>query len=151
MTTERGQTSYYEAISRDIWALYHNRRTNVTERSIPKENGRASFEDFANALVDNYLQDSHFWSYYSTCKPCDHDYDYIIKFETLKEDIAYLKDFLHIPDEYEKAFFDQSYYNTKEEETRRLFGTIPKELGRKLYDKYALDFKMFGYSKPDYI
>ena len=88
LTTSPGYSIFYKALSRRINKQYRHLRHNASERN-QTDDRTATFEDFVNYLlsVDIMTTDVHFRSYLASCKPCNADYDYVIKLETLKNDM----------------------------------------------------------------
>ena len=152
LTTSPGYSFFYKALSRKINKQYRHLRHNVSERS-QTDDGNATFEDFVNYLlsVDIMTTDLHFRSYLGTCKPCDADYDYVIKFETLANDMEYLKQKLNISDYHRQAVFPNRDFKTNPNLVIDTFRQIPGNLALQLYEKYRIDFDIFGYEKPEWI
>jgi len=152
--TGAGYSSYYEAFSQNISKRFRHLRHNATERK-QADDGNATFEDFVHYLLTlNVLKnywDGHFISYVLGCQPCNVDYDYVIKFETLEQDMEYLKRKLSISDYHRKAVFPRKKFKTNYDIVAKTFQTIPSKLALKLYAKYKQDFELFGYEKPDWL
>ena len=151
LTTSEGYTYAFKAISRGINKRFRHLRHNVIERN-QTDDGTATFEDFVNSVVQSKGPMNPHWTlYYDSCRPCEVQYDYIVKFETLNNDIEYLKQKLNVSSYHRQAFFPKSAYKANWDLVKKAFKKIPKELGLKLYEKYRIDFEMFGYEKPDWL
>jgi len=152
LSTSRGYTSYYKAYSQRINKQFRHLRHNETERN-QTDDGNATFEDFVNHLlsIDIMSCDPHLKSYFANCKPCHAEYDYVIKFETLVNDMEYLKQKLNISEYHRKAVFPQNNFKTSTDIVKKTFETITNELALKLYEKYRKDFEIFGYEKPEWL
>ena len=137
---------YYGPISRQINRSYKHLRHNESDRM--KNDTTASFEDFIHHLISPKQKDSHWAFYHEWCQPCYADYDYIIKFETLYEDIEYLKIKLNISKEHQKTFFPMEITRTNDDKVKTHFSQIQKELALRLYNHYRGDFMLFGYEMP---
>ena len=150
MTEKYGHfTHVYGPMSKEINKKYKPLRHNLEDRL--KNDTTASFEDFVRHLLSDAPRDSH-WQFYDTfCQPCYADYDYVIKFETIAQDLAYLKLKLNITNEDHKKVFTASHTKTKQDTTKKYFDQIPKQLAVQLYEKYKIDFLMFGYEKPSWL
>ena len=139
--------------SHKISKEFRHLRHNETERNQPYD-GNASFEDFANYLLTldvlNNYWDGHFISYILGCKPCDVEYDYVVKLESLDHDTECLKQKLNISDYHRKAVFPRKNFKTNEDGVKKTFETIPNNHALKLYEKYKKDF-IFGYEKPEWL
>ena len=142
----------YKNLSLNINKQFRHLRHNVTERN-QTDDGNATFEDFLNYLltIDVMKCDLHFISYLAHCKPCEAEYDYIIQFETMQNDMEYLKQKLNISEYHRKAMFPARSFKTSAEKTTKTFEQIPPELSLKLYEKYRQDFEIFGYDKPKWL
>ena len=149
LSTHSGR--YYE-LSLEINKKFRHLRYNVTDRN-QTSNGKATFEDFVNYLltIDVSNCDPHFRSYLAQCRPCDVQYDYVVQFETIANDMQYLKQQLNISDYHRKAVFPRKNYKTSTDVIKKAFDQIPKQLALKLYEKYQKDFEIFGYEKPKWL
>ena len=88
------------------------------------------------------------WAQYSTlCHPCHIDYDYIVKFETMREDAAYVLSKLGphhecLEEKYPELFNvtqkSASMYDTQ-------FSILSSQQISRLKDIYSIDLKLFGY------
>ena len=89
------------------------------------------------------------WAQYSTlCHPCHIDYDYIVKFETMKKDAAYVLSKLGphhkcLEDKYPELF---NYNQSTSSVFDQYFSTLTAAQIERLKDIYNVDFKLFGYS-----
>ena len=91
---------------------------------------------------------NHHWAQYSTsCHPCHIDYDYIVKFETMREDAAYVLSKLGphhqcLEEKYPELFnFTQKSSSMYEKQ----FSTLSSQQINRLKEIYSIDFKLFGY------
>ena len=145
-----GYSYFYKKVSKNINKMSKHLRHNVTERN-QTDDGNATFEDFVNFIIQlpsNKPVDVHWRTFFAHCNPCDSRYDYIVKFETLNNDMEYLKQKLNVSSYHRQAFFPKSAYKANWDLVKKTFKAIPKELGLKLYEKYRIDFEAFGYEKP---
>ena len=90
---------------------------------------------------------NHHWSQYSTlCHPCHIDYDYIVKFETMREDAAYVLSKLGphhqcLEEKYPELFnFTQKSSSMYDKQ----LSTLSSQQINKLKEIYSIDFKLFG-------
>jgi len=149
----RGHTYLYKAFSEQLNKQYRHMRKNETERGKVGD-GKATFEDFLNFLLsqphpENF--DLHWIRYNDTCRPCEHRYDYIFKFESMNEDVRYLADRLNLSAEQREIFFPPDSYTAKEDLVLKTFTTVPPELSQKLFERYKVDFDNFGYERPKWL
>ena len=150
MTEKYGPFTYvYGPMSKQINKNYKPLRHNLEDRL--KNDTTASFEDFVRHLLSDAPRDSH-WEFYDTfCRPCYAGYDYVIKFETIAQDLAYLKLKLNITNKDHEKVFTARNTRTKLDTTKKYFDQIPKELAERLYTRYKIDFLIFGYEKPSWL
>ncbi|XP_068200440.1 carbohydrate sulfotransferase 11-like [Palaemon carinicauda] len=121
-----------------------------------------SFEEFARFLVDqtpisddikakrNHRSDRHWFHYYANCAPCDIQYDIVATMETVHEDTRY------IMEKYKLGLKDTVWNNhqaksSSEEMAIKLFQELPRNLTLELYQRYRVDFMMFGYGYEKYL
>ncbi|XP_030628279.1 carbohydrate sulfotransferase 12-like [Chanos chanos] len=108
-----------------------------------------SFSNFIQYVTDpetlkHGLFDEHWRQMYHLCHPCQINYDFIGKMETMEEDAAFLLHILHVDN---IVKLPPGYTNrTAESWVREWYANIPDEWKRKLYKIYESDFKLFGYS-----
>ncbi|CAK8687087.1 unnamed protein product [Clavelina lepadiformis] len=146
-----GFSYVYALLSRKINEKYKQLRHDIHNRS-RTDDGTATFEDFVNYLVDiKEARDPHWQFYHKLCMPCQSHYDYIIKFETLRDDIEFLENRVNISEEHRKIVFPFKEYKSKPSSVNKYFEQIPKDLALKLYEVYKTDFVLFNYDRPDYL
>ncbi|XP_033116129.1 carbohydrate sulfotransferase 10-like [Anneissia japonica] len=144
----------------DIWrdklgyylsTLYTNETKGDTQTSY-----NLTFMDFVHFLTDPDQTDHKHWKnphwgyQYQRCRPCEIEYDVIGKFESLQEDARYIMRIAHIGNV--TSFPSSSGSNpTDSSNTRSLhsyYSTLPVSYIQSLYQRYIIDFEMFGYKKP---
>ncbi|KAG7459975.1 hypothetical protein MATL_G00216300 [Megalops atlanticus] len=113
---------------------------------------RPSFSNFIQYLLDPQTEkdmpfNEHWKQVYRLCHPCQIDYDFVGKLETLDEDAEHLLRVLRVDNIVQ---FPPSYRNrTASSWEWDWFANIPYESRRKLYKLYEGDFSLFGYPKPE--
>lgn len=113
---------------------------------------RPTFLNFIQYLLDPNTEkempfNEHWRQMYRLCHPCQINYDFVGKLETLDEDAEHLLRILRVDNVVE---FPLSHRNrTVRSWEQDWFANIPNELRRELYKLYEADFRLFGYSKPD--
>ena len=135
---EHGTVHFYQKYGRKIVEKYRIAKSSKIE---------PTFEEFVHYLIDTDLSlyaDDHWIPYYLFCTPCSIDYDVIIHFETIQEDLRMLLDLIGDNSGPEKVHSNSpkrsSYYDG-----------LSRDLIVKLHEKYKVDFEMFGYSIDAYI
>lgn len=147
-------------------AVYNDRvvasNFNGWQKEIKKTVGKGdqdevTFLEFIEFVLTNAAGDSeHLDTYYHHCDMCRIRYDYIGKFETFSEDTRYIlmrtgaHEIINIQDESLSWFSSRPNSVTTKEAALPYFRQLPKETILKLYLRYEVDFKMFGYNADDY-
>lgn len=141
---EHGTLHFYEKYGRKIVSKY---RTGSSKRLEP------TFAEFVDYLVDTDLTlyaDDHWIPYYLFCTPCLIDYDVIIHFETMQDDVRMLLDLFG-----EKTGplmqHSTSDGRSRMELVRAYYGQLTADAITNLYEKYKVDFQLFGYTMQDYL
>ncbi|KAL1250575.1 hypothetical protein QQF64_018371 [Cirrhinus molitorella] len=112
---------------------------------------RLSFSHFIKYLLDPQTEkttpfNEHWQQMYRLCHPCQIEYDFIGKLETLDEDAEHLlkilglDNYIHFPPGGEKR--------TALDWEQEWFANISVADRRKLYRLYETDFRLFEYDKP---
>jgi hypothetical protein len=146
---EDGTLHFYEKYGRKIVAKYRGKspkEQNASERIEP------TFQEFVAYLINTDLTlyaDDHWIPYYLFCTPCLIDYDVIIQFETLQEDVQLL---LNLLGESSGPLRKHSTTvgRSKTELIKSYYSRLDRETILKLHEKYKIDFELFGYSIDGY-
>ena len=115
------------------------------------------FSEFVHFLGDktnkgnNFYSNIHWADLNKQCSPCDVDYDVIGKLETLDDDVKYILTLANLQDQVQFAEPASSSptYSYKSNTLENYLESVPAPLIRNLYERYELDFKLFGYELPD--
>ena len=89
----------------------------------------------------------HFAQYATLCHPCHIDFDYIVNFDTMREDAAYVLSKLGphhqcLEDKY-PYLFSRSQKSSSVFDS--FFSTLSSQQIQMLKEMYSIDFKLFGY------
>ncbi|XP_028669766.1 carbohydrate sulfotransferase 12 [Erpetoichthys calabaricus] len=113
---------------------------------------KPSFSNFIQYLLDPQTEkhapfNEHWRQMYRLCHPCQINYDFVGKLETLDEDAEFLLKLLKVDDlvQLPPSFHNKTVSSWEEE----WFASIPVEWRQQLYELYEADFKLFGYPKPE--
>lgn len=144
-------SEYYHRIATYVETSHRHLRSIESDRHLPLT-GVPTFEDFVNFLVSprpsKWDGDAHWMEYSRACQPCHHQYDVVIKLETIAEDVIYLREKLGVePEDYPILLPDMQPHSY---DSTGLFATIPRALAIRLYNKYRFDFEAFGYERPNF-
>ncbi|XP_033023273.1 carbohydrate sulfotransferase 12 [Lacerta agilis] len=144
---------FYRRFAIPMLKLYSNHTSLPTSVSDAFEAGlRVSFSDFIQYLLDPRTEklapfNEHWRQVYRLCHPCQIEYDFVGKLETLDEDAAHLLQLLKVE---HLLRFPPSYRNrTASSWEDDWFAKIPVDWRRQLYKLYEADFVLFGYPKPE--
>ena len=107
--------------------------------------GKVQLDEFFTFVTHPHLRrdDVHWAFYHQLCLPCYIDYDYIGKLEDGPEMANYViekttrKSGVNFPETKPASY--NNYYN-------KLLKTLPKQLLRRIFTIYNIDFKLFDYS-----
>ena len=87
-------------------------------------------------------------SMFQVCIPCKISYSTILKLETLDRDLNWLfkkLDIKHYQQDFYNLLAEKTAQKTSESLSRKYFSQTKKMNIRRLYEKYQVDFEMFGY------
>ncbi|XP_072916854.1 carbohydrate sulfotransferase 12-like [Hemitrygon akajei] len=112
---------------------------------------KLTFTNFIQYLLDPQTEkevpfNEHWRQVYRLCHPCQINYDFIGKLESLDEDATYLLKLLKVDKLVQ--FPSSSRNQTVASWEHEWFAKIPVAWRRKLYEIYNPDFVIFGYPKP---
>ena len=123
-------------------------RTNPTNRSLAKGHD-VTFNEFVKYLTDPRITNfnAHWQHYYKLCLPCQLQYDFIGKYEHLKEDVD--KVLYHLGLE-NAIHFPQTRHHSKTTGSvvKAFFRNITSQEVHDLWKLYSVDYRMFGYRYP---
>ncbi|XP_063790701.1 carbohydrate sulfotransferase 12 [Pseudophryne corroboree] len=144
---------FYRSFAIPILTRYSN-RTNVPPSAgeALSSGAKPSFSQFIQYLLDARTEEQkpfneHWRQVYRLCHPCQIDYDFVGKLETLDEDTSLLLRQLNLDSLFQ---FPPSYRNrTASSWEEDWFSKIPLEWRQKLYKLFEPDFVLFGYPKPE--
>ncbi|XP_051856052.1 carbohydrate sulfotransferase 12 [Antechinus flavipes] len=144
---------FYRRFAVPMLKLYSNHTSLPTSVSEAFSAGlKVSFPDFIQYLIDPRTEklapfNEHWRQVYRLCHPCQIDYDFVGKLETLDEDAAQLLQLLKVD---KLLHFPPSYRNrTASSWEEDWFAKIPLAWRQQLYKLYEADFVLFGYPKPE--
>ncbi|OCT64815.1 carbohydrate sulfotransferase 9 [Xenopus laevis] len=150
---ERLVSAYRDKFLHDDTTFYSRSFSNLIKKVVRRNvnsPGRISFEEFVRFIVSenpNY-RDSHWKPMLELCDPCNIHYDIVGKFETIKEDAAYVLRSIRAPKDL--VYPDIKHYSnetrTNDLITMQYFRSLPRTLYEKLIHIYRFDFSMFEYS-----
>ncbi|XP_063170951.1 carbohydrate sulfotransferase 12 [Candoia aspera] len=150
---ELANEEFYRRFAIPMLKLYSNYSSVPTSVSEAFESGfRVSFSDFIQYLLDPRTEklapfNEHWRQAYRLCHPCQIEYDFVGKLETLDEDATYLLQLLKVD---HLLHFPPSYRNrTANSWEEDWFAKIPMAWRQRLYKLYEADFVLFGYPKPE--
>lgn len=131
--------------------------TNLWSRKFRTDPDIPTFHEFAELLLlhPEVSDDEHARPYWKNCNFCIIDYDVIGKIETSKEDTRYifekkgLQEKLKIRDKIHAT--GKNLNKTTEERALEYFQKLNKSTVVGIYERYKIDFEMFGYTVNEYL
>lgn len=127
----------------------------VYDPKLPKPEGNEpTFKEFVNYLVGidlTHYADDHWIPYYLFCTPCLLNYDIIAQLETLNRDQMYVIKSAGLEGLIKPRWTHKTANYQAGEIAKRYFSQLSREELKKLYEKYKLDFELFGYEMDDYL
>ncbi|XP_063056632.1 carbohydrate sulfotransferase 12-like [Engraulis encrasicolus] len=144
---------FYKTYARDMlkkYGKYPNPPASYPESLV--SGIRPKFSHFIQYLLDpnterRHPYDIHWRQVHRMCHPCQINYDFVGNLETLDEDTEHLLRILRVDN---VVNFPVSGRNqTKNSWEQEYFNKIPYEWRRQLYKLYEVDFRLFGYDKPE--
>lgn len=147
---ESPNSYYHPVFGRAIISRY---RTNATRTALRTGTG-VTFREFVRYLLDVRRPvglDIHWEPVTQLCSPCRLRYDFIGKFESLKEDASFLLRHIGAPDNL--TFPDLKDRNPLSERTSSsitwsYFSQLNPTERQKVFDFFYMDYLMFNYPKP---
>ncbi|XP_034285539.1 carbohydrate sulfotransferase 9 isoform X2 [Pantherophis guttatus] len=134
-------------------AIIKKYRPNADKKALTTGSG-VKFKEFIQYLLDPYRplgMDIHWEQINKLCYPCDIDYNFIGKFETLEKDANYILKLINAPDEVQFPHFKDRHSTdkrTNSEVIRKYLSEIPAAERLQVYGFYYLDYLMFNYTIP---
>ena len=120
-------------------------------RGSAKAKGRVRFEEFVRWLPRLYNRDGYFdehWKhYYRLCRPCDIDYDFIGKMETMAEDSDYIIRHLYGRQCPPALPQKPGGHKTTDRVTSTYYSNLSTHVIENLYEAYKRDFVLFDYNR----
>ena len=114
------------------------------------EQGLKKRIDQSNLLPKGSMYLNEHWAQYSTiCHPCHIDYDYIVKFETMRKDAAYVLSKLGPHHQCLEKKYPELFNVTESSSSLfdSYFSTLEPDQIKELKKMYSVDFKLFGYKE----
>lgn len=116
-----------------------------------------TFVEFLQYLVETKTFDEHWRPYTAECAPCELNYQFILKMESLEEEQLYLATKFNLLDTLLTInSTDQLLHNTnpngrtEHKYAQHYYGQVPKQLLQEVYVLYEEDFRLFDYSPKEY-
>ncbi|XP_038060770.1 carbohydrate sulfotransferase 11-like [Patiria miniata] len=143
------QEQHFQDIAKGIMKRY---RKNATTRDLQTGENITWYEWMA--YLTNQTErvgfDSHWLEIHKVCSPCQVNYDYLGKLETVDDDARYMLTSLEVQDKANFPTGDEHQTNSSQV-YNAYFGQVTKTSLQRLWELYKLDFELFGYDKPDFL
>ncbi|XP_069587865.1 carbohydrate sulfotransferase 9-like [Ranitomeya imitator] len=149
---ERVVSAYRDKFLHKDDVYYSKTIANLIKKSLGiQSKTNITFEQFANYITKEkpYYRDTHWKPMYQLCEPCNIQYDFIGKFETLADDADFVLKIIRAPKnlKYPTMKHHSNESRTNEDISISYLEMLPPILFRKFLSVYSLDFSIFGYSQ----
>ena len=136
-----GRLDFFGKMSRQISTRYRTNQSDLTERV-------ATFEEFLLFYVNpKETTNEHWSSFCHLAKPCQFQYDFILKLEDIEFESNWLFRHFQIDISYPKGYKRPTDKHTR---TNAYLQKIDKNLLRQVYDMLRLDYQLFNYPLPSF-
>lgn len=141
---------YRKTYGRQIVKQY---RRHVSQESL-RLGHDVTFEEFVSYLLDPRTKskkpfNTHWKEYYQMCHPCFVNYDFIGKYETLRDDADFVLHQLGIREKVAFPTVDRPTVKTSEILAEKYSNISAADIYR-LWKLYSIDFKLFDYPYPNF-
>ncbi|XP_075186275.1 carbohydrate sulfotransferase 9-like [Anomaloglossus baeobatrachus] len=148
---ERVVSAYRDKFLHEDDVYYSKTIANMIRKSLGIQSKRRfSFEEFATFITTEnpYNRDIHWRPMYELCDPCNIQYDFIGKFETVTQDSDFVLKAIRAPEnlKYPTKKHHNDDPRTNYNITLQYLDMLSPILFKKLMSVYSLDFSMFDYS-----
>ena len=116
------------------------------------------FEEFVNFLINEKLRvdfanNLHWREIHRMCSPCQIGYDIVSHFESLEVDAEYILRLVHADHvvQFPSSNGSSPTNSSSSSVYEAAFRGIDRDDLQKLYQRYQLDFELFGYDKPHFL
>ena len=116
---------------------------------------RVTFSDFADFVTRKSTpaddeSDPHWTPQHVRSRPCQHSYDIIVKLETSKEDMDFIKGVIGVDDKlpFGSEYKDRHKVSQNETLLVSYYQQLSEEVFQMVCDYYRLDFELYGYYRP---
>ena len=114
-----------------------------------------SLKKFFEKIVQNPSKqdDIHFVSYTKYCHPCSVKYDIIGLLDNYEDDMRSILRTVGVDEAVILPVRNQTGYRqqkTNDDIIKTYLKKVPKSLIKKIYERYYLDYYLFGFTKPDF-
>ncbi|KAK2167875.1 hypothetical protein LSH36_23g10032 [Paralvinella palmiformis] len=142
---ENRRSQYWNKIRRKILRLNH---PSASEEEISSR--QVTFDEYIHYLVFKQEHNVHWSVTYELCHPCDIEYDYVVKFDTIHSDIKYIMKSLYgTAESLGSVIGSPNAAKRNDLDTMRTYFRQPSLNSLLyLYDIYSLDFYMYNYTWP---
>ncbi|XP_050738986.1 carbohydrate sulfotransferase 11-like isoform X2 [Eriocheir sinensis] len=153
--TPRPFQPYFLDLQQAIMKKYRARSSNITSPT-------PTFPEFVDYVIDSteklatakdWIEKVVCWTpYWVQCGVCSSDYQVVIKLETMDIDVQFLAEIAHLKEiQNVHEWKNQRNNYTSSSAFPEYFRELTKNQTLLLYQRYKLDFELFGYSIEDYL
>ena len=118
-----------------------------------KNNKNLSFQCFLESILNSSdsTLNPHVVSFNRKCRPCEIKYDFIGLLDNFKTEMEKILRSVGIENTVIYPERNQTGYKEESSELlRQYLQSVPKDIIEKIYERYSLDYYLFGFKKPDF-
>ncbi|CAL4070926.1 unnamed protein product [Meganyctiphanes norvegica] len=138
---------YYTMYGKNIVRVYRDQQ-DISLANHTEPTWREFVRYLANTPSSKF--DEHWKPTYSLCSPCIVKYDVIAKMETFSEDTQFVINQLGLEDQLTVEWVHRTAKETTTEVAKKYYSQLTKAQVDQLFNKYRLDFELFGYYPEEY-
>ncbi|XP_042219217.1 carbohydrate sulfotransferase 11-like [Homarus americanus] len=138
---------YYTMYGKNIVRVYRD----DSDRSLANKT-EPTWREFVRYLINSPSSkfDDHWRPIYALCSPCVMKFNVIAKMETFSEDSQYIIKQLGLEDSLQVEWIHRTSNTKTSDIASTYFSQLTANQVDQLYQKYRLDFELFGYDYEDY-
>nr|XP_006816159.1 PREDICTED: carbohydrate sulfotransferase 11-like [Saccoglossus kowalevskii] len=129
----------------------HRHITNMRTMFSLSESQAVTFSHFVDYVLNTGAFNRHWAPYHTLCSPCKIHYDVIGKMETISSDVDFILRSVGMNGSvFPTALSRHRTQSSRRAKLRKYYNRLSKDQINGLYEKYSVDFHLFGYEYPSW-